>query len=592
MYSWVEIIKISLATFELSQTDLASHLNCSKSVISRIANGKQPSTISAAQMFDSVFDPANPKSPAAGNTERHHLETLKDIISIKCPNVKKDLAECWEESSYQIFVMTLLERAKQRPSPKWEEPPVPLNNITNSISLRHILPNGSYTIGRERELKKIEAIFANSSYAVLTGIGGIGKSQIALTYAHNLFKKSKWTIQHIICEETDNLKSSILKVQFEKMLENKTMAQLDNFRLQLEKLRDCSGNALIILDNLNQDFTEEDHRNFQELISTLCSVRILITSRNSSIGERCNRLEINPLGHRALLSLYEYNRFEDSKEHSHYIAKNIDVLKAIFSLVERHTLAIILIAKLAAKGLFSEEQIYYRLSESFEIREIKINSLKDGKYVNASLLGTFRSIFDMSSLNDTQKNILRIMALMPTSGINFAAFLYVNNFSERDITELVRNRWVIQDAETLDIRMHPVISATILSSADMCLSPEECNDYLNKRLNIYRFKYPETSNTWRHLYRMAMSVIYRGLLSKNNMAIAEDGITYETNYLYAPEFNMLFLKLMEQARRAAEYPRHKGELIEPLSQMVIEILIAAERSGNYEEIFRILEENE
>ena len=82
------------------------------------------------------------------------------------------------------------------------------------VSLLDILPQKPLVFGREIELKQLDDIFETSNYAILTGIGGIGKSCVSLVYAHALKKTGNWTVQHIICENDDTLQTAIIRLQF------------------------------------------------------------------------------------------------------------------------------------------------------------------------------------------------------------------------------------------------------------------------------------------------------------------------------------------------------------------------------------------
>lgn len=217
------------------------------------------------------------------------------------------------------------------------------------VSLLDILPQAPLVLGREIELKQLEDIFEASNYAILTGVGGIGKSCVALAYAHALKKNGNWTVQHIICENDDTLQTAILKIQFNGLTDTskaKKNANKINLDHRIDSLKNRAKHMLIVLDNLNRPFTAEDYEIFNRLIGCGNHVHILITSRNVLTDEKHCRVHLAPLDDDALLEFYAYHRFESVDDHKDYIAQHKDILMKLFSIVEKHTLMIELLAKL------------------------------------------------------------------------------------------------------------------------------------------------------------------------------------------------------------------------------------------------------
>lgn len=366
------------------------------------------------------------------------------------------------------------------------------------VSLLDILPQKPLVFGREIELKQLDDIFETSNYAILTGIGGIGKSCVALVYAHALKKSGNWTVQHIICENDDTLQTAILKLQFNGLTDtpkDKKNADKENLNRRIDSLKNSAKHILIVLDNLNWPFTVEDFDTFERLTKCGNHVRILITSRNTLTNDKQCMVHLVPLNDDALLEFYAYHRFEDSNGHKDYIAQHQDILIKLFLMVEKHTLMIEILAKLPRRLFVDEYTIYDRLSNSLRIPLEGIGIKKDGEIIEIPLEGLVKVLFDSSNLTDSEKTVMRYMSIMPVHGIDIKLFEELTHYSRRVILTLKNSHWIILDEEKLTIRLHPLICEAILSFNDTKPTEENCVELLNcvkKKLNMFE----EGSPTW------------------------------------------------------------------------------------------------
>ena len=367
------------------------------------------------------------------------------------------------------------------------------------VSLLDILPQKPLVFGREIELKQLDDIFETSNYAILTGVGGIGKSCVALVYAHTLKKNGNWTVQHVIYEIDDTLQTAILKLQFNGLTDtpkDKKNADKENLNRRIDSLKNSAKHILIVLDNLNRPFTAEDFDMFERLTKCGNHVRILISSRNTLVDDKQCRVHLDPLDDDALLEFYAYHRFENADDHKDYIVQHKDILMKLFLIVEKHTLMIELIAKLPNRLFEDEYKIYDRLSRDRSIPSDEIVIKKDGKTIKASSKGLIKILFGCSHLTDDEKSIMRYLSIMPANGIDIKLFEGLTRCSRREILGLKKSHWIIMDEEKLTIRLHQLVREAIFSFDDTEPTTKNCAE-LFKYIRKKRDEFEEGSLAWR-----------------------------------------------------------------------------------------------
>lgn len=451
MITWKDTIAIIIQTYECKQKELADLLGVSTTFLSKAKAGDRDVSeyFEDEYSFKRIFDVNTSGSLAYRKDEKELLDNMKFIICGKFTNVMYAMEDCWDDANYQTFILKLLERTRR----------MPVENRKNiQFELCHILPEKPLLFGREDELSKISEIFDWSNYVVLTGIGGIGKSQLALSYAHTLNVKGDWTIQHIICEDSELLQQALCKLQFTDFPEG---TGADRPSEVISRLKANEQKALIILDNLNHPFSDYDYQLFQKLVK--CNVQVLITSRYPLIKDKRHLIHVASLDDDLLLKLYEYYRFEDSSDHSSYITNSEATLKQIFPLIERHTLMVTLLAKLPERCFLDERAILEMLKTGLPLPMECVDIELNGRQIESTIYEIIKKLFDISKLSKQEKSILFCMICVPNNGIDVEMFRDLANCIRKDIVSLKKRQWITVDEETHIIRLHPLICEAILA---------------------------------------------------------------------------------------------------------------------------------
>ena len=378
------------------------------------------------------------------------------------------------------------------------------------ISLLNILPTHSTFFGRETETMSIKNAILDQKAVTLTGIGGIGKSLLALECAHHFCRENSWLCQHVICEDDDTFRAAILKLQFDNPVQMSKLNKKNDseqFSQRLLWLRNRNHPTLIILDNLNHALTPNDRADLSNLLDCGPHIHVLITNRNAKPSDGLRTIQIRPLDDRSLFELYAYHRFGGKSEGIHYIEENKETLLKLFSLFDRHTLMVILLAKLPNRTLMSDLEIYTRLAQGFQLPEEAVSLQKDSSVVECSAIHIIKQIFDISQFEETEKHTLRCMSMMPFGGIDIKTFETLTGCTRRTVLRLRDYNWIIVDNETLQIYLHPLICETILSRDELFPSEALSKKVLERTIRLLKNSSSEDSDKLKQIRASILSRI-------------------------------------------------------------------------------------
>jgi len=320
-------------------------------------------------------------------------------------------------------------------------------------SLISVLPaTTACFIGREYEIEQINKKLEEDKLVILTGVGGIGKSEIAKKYVESYKSKYK-TI--IYLTYTFDLVSTINRGYFLDNCEQKEKeSDIHYCNRKISKLAELlSGKSIIIIDNLNLEIEEIEHKDIWERLCALpCD--LLITSRSNQESYYGQQIYIDGMSEENLQDVFRSHcPYDETQE--------VSVLEIIQS-VQGHTLVVELISKQAHSCLMtpSEMQILLKEKGILGLDEENVKwSLK-----KKSVAEHVRGLFSVCSISERQKELLFMMAFMPVSGVEekiFFEFFKLENHN--DLRYLIDNGWISeQDGTVRKISVHPVIASVVM----------------------------------------------------------------------------------------------------------------------------------
>ena len=366
--------------------------------------------------------------------------------------------------------------------------------------------------GRDEELALVEEKFNNHNIVTLSGIGGIGKSEIAKAYAVKSYKeKVHETVTYVDYNET--IKKTIAHLDFSGFDEVSFLESLQNkddidsiedalFHKKLSWLETTNNKTLLIIDGLD-NYNDPD----LDVINRL-SMHVLITTR-------CHFSEwavvkVRKIEEKELIKVF-YNYYEDGSQDE----EEIEQVKEIINIVSSHTLTIKLIAQfLQTSGypldVLIENLKQNKLSQLFDDDKVEHHSKYDS--INAHIKG----LFSLTKINKEEEIILANLSLLPTTGIRKYTFRNwsLNPNTMTTVQQLVDKGWV--ESSQGFIYLHPLVQAVIKDEVKP--NCEICSDFLEKVIENVDNEKLSTISQMDVLSKITLSIV-NNLCEENEMMV-------------------------------------------------------------------------
>ena len=279
----------------------------------------------------------------------------------------------------------------------------PQSYISRSVPLGELPPPPPRAcFGRDGLIKKIVGLTENLEPVALIGVGGIGKTSIALSVLHNARIKARFggNRRFIRCDEFTASRSHFLSRLSEVIgagLENpKSLTPLRPFLTSRE--------MFIILDNA-ESILDPQGANAQEIygvVDELCqfkTVSLCVTSRITTIPRHCNRLKIPTLTIESACDIF-YGIYPQNGQSN--------IVNDIVQRLEFHPLSITLLATTASYNAWD----YNRLASEWDTHRAQVLRTD----YNESLAATIElslSSPTFRNLGPNARDLLGVIAFFP-----------------------------------------------------------------------------------------------------------------------------------------------------------------------------------
>ena len=392
-----------------------------------------------------------------------------------------------------------------------------------------------YFCSRETELTELHYTLSKHSKVFLQGIPGIGKSEIAKAYAKR-FHKEYTNVIYITY--SGSLKNDIISLDFADDY-NESESAKDRFRRHHRFLKTLKKDSLIIIDNFNTVAADD------ELLNVVLnySCRVLFTTR--SRFDDYSSYTVKEMPDDDLLSLMGELYSDAGKYQS--------ILREIIHTVHNHTFAVELSARLLEIGLLSPQELSDKLiAEKVSMNDPdKIGVKKDGRSKKETYYNHIHTLFSLYRLSETEKAIMRNLALAPRSGILaklIALWLELDDLNA--INDLIEKGFIEARAGRM-ILLHPMIQEITVDETKPSVS--NCSTLLRSIQNTCLL-HGEDIMYHRTLFDMIESII--ALIERDDvntyLRFLEDVVPYMDKYHYTEQMRNVVNKIFELLKDKSE----------------------------------------
>ena len=395
----------------------------------------------------------------------HHQDT-KDVLAVKregllavvallCkvaadrekPNLEEVRAR-YVQDLRPVFLAKLSPGAEARSDGKEEKKAATEVKADSLYSLSDsmIYPDAMF-IGREEELAAMRRLLhLPNNKLFLTGMGGIGKSELARQYATRFrddYQRVLWVsaagnLVHTVADDF------LLPVRGFKRLDYPDDSEETYFRRKCNLLRELAGReTLLVVDN----FDCEEDAGLWEFLEGAYSV--IFTTRIKRKNHRLQEMQILPLTSAAELHGLFQMQYERGMAPEEAVA-----LDKLIALLGGHTLSLRLCASILRLRRISPSRLLEHLQKGRTFAD------SPTQRAQAEIQEGIRSIFAIAQLSREEQFLLHNLACIPLSGISAEELFDWCEFDDYEVLEgLIRKNLVMHQSVNDIVHLHPVIAS-------------------------------------------------------------------------------------------------------------------------------------
>lgn len=334
-----------------------------------------------------------------------------------------------------------------------------LSDVTGVQLISNFGYDASTFVGRTDELVQISEAFDRSHIVFLSGIGGIGKTELAKKYVKEHLNDLN---RVVFCYYNDSIENAVCdSIQITECEPASGESRSDYFKRKLKVMKGMlTEQDIIIIDN----FDVSSDENLDELLK--CPCKFLITTREDFSQYDYEQVYVDCFADIedavTLFTTYDRHNYDSHQQ---------KCVKEIIELLERHTMTV----ELAAKYLDDSDILPSELLESLKTSsgitaadsDIEVSQRKDGKRSTRSITAHLLALFNMSGFSSSEKELIGSLSLM--GNVFVSRKLFLEKFcsfpgNRGAMNKLIKTGWVKYDPASGRISLHQVIMDLVYNS--------------------------------------------------------------------------------------------------------------------------------
>lgn len=349
------------------------------------------------------------------------------------------------------------------------------SSIKETAEIISNCPENINLVGRVDELAVIQDILEKNRKIYLHGIGGIGKTAIAIAYAHRYgFEKRTvfLPVEESLMRTISN--DNILKLNNSSLTKKKSELSAlayANYKLSLLE-NSINDDTLIIVDNVN---AVNDPMLFR-ILNFNCN--IIVTTRNKNFISSWEGYQVKAIKKfDSCVDLFQRNYGGEISD------LDKEVLRDLFVSIANHTMSIILLGKqMKYLGTAPEEYKSINQLKSANMKYIHYLFLQDN--ADDEITGMYRKLqelFNARGLSEEEKRVIKTLMLIPITGIKRELFIKLTGEENRiPLNRLERTGWIESDKQLSLIYLHPVIKDVLMEEFELSMQDEDIKKYIKE----------------------------------------------------------------------------------------------------------------
>lgn len=274
-------------------------------------------------------------------------------------------------------------------------------------------------IGRDNDMQRLKDELPQGQPIVLlvNGEGGMGKTTLISQYYHqnkDEYKHTAWLTNESNLTNTLLSLADSLQLDFKKS----TLKPKEQLEQLLQKMANLNKTCLLVIDNAND---LQDIKNNFGLIHRCSNFHVLLTTRINQLAE-AKFFSVKGLKPKDAQKLFK-------QHYPNHITKEDDLLSKILKEIDYNTLLIELLAKnLNNRNCFETSYSLNKLYEDIQQNLLKLSQsssvettyqAKGTGLRNESPEAILLAIYNINELNEAEKQLMSIMAVLPKSAVPF-----------------------------------------------------------------------------------------------------------------------------------------------------------------------------